>query len=132
MKVVRRQQPEEKGFSASDWGWIVVVVVALAVVSLGLGWLATRVGAVPRKAQPAEVAVVPPSAPAAASTPPPSIWSMQLSHPVGLEEHTLSHYEAVRATVEGLREHSHRDPHAPDALTEAQIKTIEARGAVIE
>ena len=75
MKVVRRQQQEEEqGFSSADWRRLAAVIVLLAVVSLGIGWLATRAGTSNRKAPPAPAQLSPvPAAPSQASarmTPP--------------------------------------------------------------
>ena len=132
MKVVRRQQQEEEqGFSSADWRRLAAVIVLLAVVSLGIGWLATRAGTSNRKAPPAPAQVAVPHPPPAAVAQPAPVWPVRVSRVEEPEQHVLSHYEMVRETVQGLRDHARQDPHAPDVLTEAQIKAIEARGAVL-
>ncbi len=130
MKVVRRQQ-EEPTLDSKDWQWLVWGVIGAAVVCLIVGWVATRAGASSRPAPVASAAAAPiPPAPLPAAEEA-AVSPVQGDRPADPAERAIPHYEAVRMTVENLREHARRDPNAPDVLSEARIKAIQARGAVI-
>ena len=124
---------KDSALGAKDWAWLGMVILCVCLVGLGLAWIATRVGtstAVGPSAvtvvkkhwtappPPDEVTVVTWPAPAEVLPEPPPVYD-------------LPQEEAVKITVDALRQNAKNDPNAPDVLSEERIRAIEARGALI-
>ena len=110
---------ESKGMDREDWVWVGLAVVSTWLLLTGLHRLLTDK---PTPAPPAAVA----NAPAEVVPEPP-----EPAPPAPPKRTFMMHDEAVRETVKSLREHARECPHAPDVLTEEQIKTIEQQGNLI-
>lgn len=117
-----RDRPDEgEGPSGKDWMWLGLAAFSTCLVALGLRLVLSTHPAPPTPhvettRPPEPVPVVQPES-SAFDSPPGSV--------------RLMHDEAVQATVQSLREHAQENPEAPDALTEEQIKAIEAARALI-
>ncbi len=130
--VVRKGAPLKKdgagagkgaeGLAGRDWVWVGLALACTWLLLTGLHRLFSG--------NPAPLPSVPPvDAEAAAQTPPESSVSApgdELPPRV-----ILMHDEAVRATVEGLRQHAKECPGAPDVLSDDQIRAIEREGMLI-
>jgi len=106
-----------EGLSSRDWVWVGLALVCTWLMLTGMHRLFGGNPAPPPPTPPAIVDAIKPFPPALEPEPPPRVFMM--------------HDEAVRATVESLRQHAKECPDAPDVLSEEQIRDIERQGTLI-
>jgi hypothetical protein len=126
----RVKEPGERGVMR-DWIWVGIAAACTWLLLTGLHRLFSGPPSVlPPSVAPAES----PASESGVSLPGPvATWTPSLEHlaPVLPPRTIMMRDEAVRVTVESLRQHARECPDAPDALSEEEIKDIERQRALI-